>query len=346
MVLILDPVQAASIVSSQILPALKDAQLSSIPGFVQWIQPGNQPLDLETEKPPTRDPDEILRHVSIFGDWELRRWFPVKEAIVYHVPTVAGSMTLAALLIAAGFWNAANQRKAALAADQRVSFVNRVSHELRSPLTNILLNTDIAIDQAPDDEKLQRRLGLIREESGRLGRIVDNVLTFARLDRGNFESRTTRCVPAAVIAESVENFTPLFDRKQITYQLQNHATQPIQLDADTLAQIVGNLLSNVEKYAGLNSRVILTSDVKAHLLIVEVMDNGPGIPSEATERIFQPFERVHEKTSEGASGTGLGLAISRELANRSGGSLELLPTAKGASFRLTLPIQQPAADPA
>jgi len=71
-----------------------------------------------------------------------------------------------------------------------------------------------------------------------------------------------------------------------------------------------------------------------------VIDNGPGIPREARQRIFLPFERAGSRVDEGTSGTGLGLAISRDLAERMGGRLELLASERGASFRLVLPLHE------
>ena len=113
-----------------------------------------------------------------------------------------------------------------------------------------------------------------------------------------------------------------------------------RLGRDALSQILSNLLSNVEKYAGegAQARVHLAADAKQ--LTIEVEDDGPGIPREARQRVFLPFERAGSRVDEGASGTGLGLAISRDLAERMGGSLELLPTARGAKFRLVVPVSK------
>src|SRR5690606_23588560 len=107
--------------------------------------------------PPGAKPDEIVRHVSRFGDWTLHRFYPIRVAASYHGPTLAGSFSIAALLLAGGIAIAAWQRKATRLAAERVSFVNRVSHELRTPLTNLLLNTDLALDGLPvEDGKLRR----------------------------------------------------------------------------------------------------------------------------------------------------------------------------------------------
>jgi len=112
------------------------------------------------------------------------------------------------------------------------------------------------------------------------------------------------------------------------------------VDRDALSQILSNLLSNVEKYAGESAQALVTLSDHAGNLIVVVEDNGPGIPTEARTRIFLPFERAGSRVNEGATGTGLGLSISRDLARQMGGSLELLNAAQGAKFRLILPINE------
>ena len=98
--------------------------------------------------------------------------------------------------------------------------------------------------------------------------------------------------------------------------------------------------SNIEKYASSGKHAKTSLLEKGKQLIIEVSDHGPGIPHKEKERIFQPFERVHHRASEGSSGTGLGLAIARDLATRMNGTLELLENKSGCTFRLTLPAKQ------
>src|SRR5207249_4831827 len=113
-------------------------------------------------------------------------------------------------------------------------------------------------------------------------------------------------------------------------------TQPCLLDADAFAQILANLLSNVEKYVP-GGAVEMSGMLDDGALTVTVADQGPGIPAEAAERIFRPFERLDSRIHEGASGTGLGLAIARDLAATMGGTLRLLPATRGACFELRVP---------
>ncbi len=334
-VLLLDPAAAAGIATGELHQTPAASDLADEPGEIVWRSPVDAP------SPRTSRPDEILRHVSRFGDWTLERHYPVRVEVTWRMPVLAGSFALALLLAGGGIAIAASQRKAIRLAEERVSFVNRVSHELRTPLTNLLLNTDLALDGLPVDEgKLRRRLGLIREETGRLSRVVDNVLAFARIERGRHEAHSQSCDLGALIGEMRENFAPLFERKSIRCRYECAGGGSVPLDRDALAQILANLLSNVEKYAGESAEAHVAVSVADGQLVVEVTDNGPGIPPEARERVFRPFERAGSRVNEGASGTGLGLTISRELARGMGGRLELVPTPRGATFHLEIPMER------
>jgi signal transduction histidine kinase len=166
------------------------------------------------------------------------------------------------------------------------------------------------------------------------------VQTFARMERGKSETRPVACDVGKVVSELRENFAPLFERKSICCEFDCRLSGEIPLDRDALSQILSNLLSNVEKYAGESAKARVTISLENESVVIEVEDNGPGIPNDARKRIFLPFERAGSRVNEGATGTGLGLAISRDLAEQSGGKLELLPVSKGAKFRLILPLAE------
>ena len=336
--LLLNPLVAAEIVKRD-LSRMELSLPNDEPGALTWTAPGGKVFLTNGETDPAAKPDEILRHVSRFGDWTLQRFYPIRVVTRYRMPVLLGSFTLASLLLAGGIAIVSWQRKATRLAEQRVSFVNRVSHELRTPLTNLLLNTDLALDGLTvGDDKVRRRLGLIREETSRLSRIVDNVQTFARMERGKSGIRPATCDIGKVVGELRENFAPLFERKSICCEFDDRLTAEIAMDRDAFSQILSNLLCNVEKYAGESAKARVAISQEAGNLIVEVEDNGPGIPVEARKRIFLPFERVGSRVDEGATGTGLGLAISRDLAEQLGGTLELLTVFKGAKFQLVIPL--------
>jgi signal transduction histidine kinase len=115
--------------------------------------------------------------------------------------------------------------------------------------------------------------------------------------------------------------------------------EEVELDADALAQILSNLVSNVEKYASLGKLLRIAVSQSAESLEIKVADAGPGIGKRDCGRVFKPFGRLSTRTNDGVSGTGLGLTIARDLAQRMGGSLELEPSDSGAVFVVQLPAK-------
>lgn len=224
-------------------------------------------------------------------------------------------------------------------ARQRVSFVNQVSHELKTPLTNIRMYADLLENDLeridPEDEKAQSHLAVITSESSRLSRLINNVLTFARTNR-DVKAPLRRAHSVDQIIEQVlQQFGPSLRQLEIDVVLDLDAPQQVLVDSDVLEQMLGNLISNVEKYAASGRHLRLASRHKNNVSTVTVSDAGPGISASFAKRIFSPFERASDQIVA-ATGTGIGLSITRRLAQRHGGDLMLVDSAIGATFRLTL----------
>jgi signal transduction histidine kinase len=301
-------------------------------------------LVAESSVPPAeRSPDFAIALTSRWGAWQVLSWDRMVTIRSHHLATLIGSSALAVTLALAGIMLARAQRRSQRLAEQRVSFVNRVSHELGTPLTNMLLNLDLArelVDDAPAVAK--QRLALVEEETRRLARLTTNVLTFSRSERGSLQIKAERCVPDDVLGQVLDHFAPALERRGIVVEKHFLAGSPSLLDGDALAQIVANLISNVEKYAAGGSWLGIESTCVDGWLTVRVADQGPGIPNVDRERIFLPFERLADQVNEGSSGTGLGLSISRDLARRMGGTLVMKDTETGSLFELRVPCPSTA----
>lgn len=228
-------------------------------------------------------------------------------------------------------------------ARRRVSFVNQVSHELKTPLTNIRLYAEMAQEQAraAGEEKVVRHLEVVEAETSRLGRLIHNVLTFARQQREQLVVNPQPVVPDELLARVMEVWRPGLAAKGFKVVTVAGAPERRLMDPDAVEQMLGNLLSNVEKYAASGSWVKVATVQDAVETRLEVEDRGPGVPTAKQQAVFEPFVRLRQDLSEGVSGTGIGLAITRELARLHGGSVCLDAECRtGARFVIRLPAKQ------
>ena len=219
-------------------------------------------------------------------------------------------------------------------AEKRVQFVSQVSHELKTPLTNIRMYAEMLESQVEDAEQPKRYLQVITDESKRLTRLISNVLNFSHAPRIH-----KREIDAdAVIRQSIEHFTPSFEAKKLELNINLAVGETLHTDPDILEQILNNLLSNVEKYASNGKRLDISSEIKNNQFVVRIRDYGSGISRAERKHIFKPFYRIDDKITEGVSGTGIGLTIVLQQAEHLGGSLEYIDVNEGACFELKLPL--------
>ena len=264
------------------------------------------------------------------------------RSVLFNVFSAAVVLTLSVVALAYYFYreNAREMREAA----QRISFVNQVSHELKTPLTNIRMYAEMLEDELEEaDDRTRHRLGVITSESQRLSRLIGNVLTFSRKQRSALKLRRSPAVVDHVLANTIEHFAAPLRAKGMEVAFEANAPLEAQFDPDVVEQVVGNLLSNVEKYASSGKFVQISSSQKGDEVSVSVADDGPGIPARERRRIFDPFYRVSSRLTDGVAGTGIGLAIARDLARLHGGDLTLDSTQSGACFTFTFhaPRQNP-----
>lgn len=256
---------------------------------------------------------------------------PAALGVLFLILAVAIAMLAAAFLIVR------EHRRAMREAQQRVSFVNQVSHELKTPLTNIRMYTELLEQRITGkDPKAEQYTGILLSESRRLGRMIHNVLSFGKQGRGALRLHRAPGVPDETVSEVLEHFRPAFDRKHMQLHVEPGCPETVLYDRDAVEQILGNLLGNAEKYAGEGATVRVVTRREQDQVVLDVADNGPGIPEPFHEAVFKPFFRLDERLTQQASGAGIGLSIARDLARLHGGDLILVPTAKGACFRLTI----------
>jgi two-component system phosphate regulon sensor histidine kinase PhoR len=222
----------------------------------------------------------------------------------------------------------------------RRDFVANASHELRTPLTSIRGFVEALEDGAVRDARTaQRFLGKIHLHSDRMASLVEDLLELSRLESGERPPRWEEVSPAEVAEDVVASFSGLADRKGTTLVRKDLGERSVVTDADRLRRILENLVDNAVKYTPEGGRVELaTGPGPGGGAVLEVKDNGHGIPPEHLPRIFERFYRVDKARSRELGGTGLGLAIVKHLAEGMGASVTVQSeVGKGTCFTLTLP---------
>lgn len=230
-------------------------------------------------------------------------------------------------------------------ARQKTDFVSNVSHELKTPLTSIRMFSELLADGRVRDEAKQRNyLHIISAEAARLTRLINNVLDFARFERGEKKYNFADCDLAGVVRETAESYRPHLENNGFTLDCQfGDAPLPVRGDADALAQILVNLLSNAEKYSGKRKQIemaVLRHETPLPYAEVRVLDRGLGVPTGCEEKIFENFYRAHDSLASGIQGSGLGLTLARQMARAHGGDVVFERREGGGScFALRLPFK-------
>jgi signal transduction histidine kinase len=219
-------------------------------------------------------------------------------------------------------------------ARQKTDFVSNVSHELKTPLTSIRIFSEL-LAKNPDPDRQKRYSQIIVNESSRLTRLINNVLDFARMDRGETKYEREVFDLNALVRETLTNFRPNFASDGV-----DSSPLPVHGNRDAVAQVLLNLLSNAEKYG--DGRIDVTTRRSENgLATVQVSDRGPGVPHGSEEKIFEQFYRAHNSLSGGIQGAGLGLTLARRIARANGGDVIYEPHPGGGSqFSIKLTTAQ------
>ncbi len=282
--------------------------------------------------------------VAPLASWRLKYFVdPAARQPFSKLPILSALTIMACGLVALVIVFAREYTREIREARQRVNFVNQVSHELKTPLTNIrlyadLLELDLEQSDAANVEQSRGRLQVIVSESQRLSRLITNVLTLARSDRRQLQARPQWIAVDDRIRRVVERFQPALESREMEVRLDLNAPRQVWTDEDFLDQILGNLISNVERHAAQGRWLFIESRQDAERTTIHVVDRGPGIRAEWCDQIFEPFFRgpqTPEQSSE--TGTGIGLSISRRLARLQGGQLRCIPSDFGTTMELELP---------
>jgi signal transduction histidine kinase len=220
-------------------------------------------------------------------------------------------------------------------------FVSTVSHELRTPLTSVktslsLLGKGVAGEVT---EEMREFLGIALRNLERLIRLVDDLLDLSRIESGRLVTNVEPVALARVVTGAVDAVRGYSEARGARLEVTEGEPVTVTADGDRLEQVIVNLLSNAVKFSPTGGRVGLRWWLEDGQAVLEVSDEGPGIPAAQLETVFERFRQLGDTFARRSGGVGLGLAISRKIIEQFGGSLWVeSDEGEGARFFVRLEV--------
>jgi signal transduction histidine kinase len=228
--------------------------------------------------------------------------------------------------------------------ERRGAFVSAVTHELRTPLTTFRMYAEmLAEGMVSGAEKQREYLKTLHAEANRLSHLVENVLSFARLERGRQDLRREPTALGALLDRVAPRLEQRAEDANMKLQWSGDPAAretTLRTDPAVVEQVLFNLVDNACKYAaaGGDRRIHLQWELDDHNMRIRIRDHGPGISPREAKRLFRPFSKSAHDAAMTAPGVGLGLALCRRMARELGGELQFdAPADGGAAFVLRLP---------
>ncbi len=267
--------------------------------------------------------------VCIGGDVPGRRWLHLSLAAVR---SPAGAIETVVVVVR----DVTALREAAQAKEE---FLATVSHELRTPLTSLRgwVSTLLRPEFQPGEDERREIHERLMHQTGRLQRLVEDVLSVSSMDRGQFVVQAVPVGVDEVIEKALEEFRRQAPDRPVT-QVRAGLTGTALADAGRVEQVINNLVSNADKYSPRGTPIDVRVRREGDTVVVSVTDQGFGIPEDQREAVFERFHRLGDHMTREAQGTGLGLHIARRLVDAMGGRIWVdSRVGEGSTFTFTLP---------
>jgi heavy metal sensor kinase len=218
-------------------------------------------------------------------------------------------------------------------------FTSDAAHELRTPLTLIRSVGEVGLQNGGSVDEYREIIGSMLEEVDRLSRLLDSLLMICRADAGQIVLQRTTIPVLDLAHDAARLFEVLLEEKGLTLAVEGDALVTVEGDRPLLRQVLVNILHNAIKYSPPGGVVWVVVAFAEESCVIEIADDGPGIPPEHHAKIFDRFYRVDEGRSRNAGGAGLGLAIARWTIDAHGGVLSLRNRKEGGCiFRIQLRV--------
>ena len=287
---------------------------------------------------------------QILPRWEVAAYFLDPEALNASARTVLVTLSLIIVILVAAvgvgsFLIMRSVNYEIQIASRKTDFVSNVSHELKTPLTSIRMFSELLENSETYDAEVTRKYSsVISKESARLSRLINRLLDFSRLDRGEMRLLFESVDLGKLVTETVDDYRHQIESEGLAVEMEivPEASVNVSGDCDALSQVLLNLLTNTEKYAScggvVNVRLEAPDDGK---VILRVQDRGPGISKLHQRRIFEKFYRADDSISSGIEGSGIGLALSKQIIEKHEGQIWYARREGGGScFAIELPISK------
>ena len=200
-------------------------------------------------------------------------------------------------------------------------FLMSVGHDLRTPLTTVSGYVEVLQEGDLDSDEISRIAGVLDRETGRLKRLIEDLMLLARLESREFSIRNELVDVVAHLTETIETFRPRAEAARVALNFEPHGGGSVVIDPDRLDQLTGNLIENALRYTPEAGRVTVRLEVGATAVLLEVVDTGPGIQAEDLPHIFEKFYVARKYRRVRPEGSGLGLSIVHEIVSAMGGAI-------------------------
>lgn len=290
-----------------------------------------------------------------FAAREISRLLPRWEVVIYLanpqiISARARQISLSILLlvvilftviVVSGFVLLRSVNSEIRLAKQKTTFVTNVSHELKTPLTSIRLFAELLKERRqPDPSKQEKYLNIMLSEIERLTRLINNVLDFARMNKGTRNYSKKVCDCSELCRELIENQRVRLEHNGFKIEVE-YAEKPIltNIDSEAIKQAILNVISNAEKYSSQDKWIGITVSANSSNVNIAISDHGIGIDQSQSELIFKEFYRIDDSLTAKVQGTGLGLTITRQILRDHDGEITYRKNEPaGSVFVLTIPV--------
>ena len=287
------------------------------------------------------------RFPTTLYDWRLRvapRW-PDRDAVLARSRAraevvfvgISGAVCVTGLLVL-GF----ALRKERALGQLRSDFIANLSHELKTPLSLIRMFSElIALGKLKDSDSARQYGEIILRESDRLSHLIDNVMDFSRIERGEgLEMQPGNL--GEVVERVLDVYRHRLDREQVRLRTQIESALPqVRMDSNAIALVLLNLVENAVKYGGDAAEIAVRLGKKNGHVLLQVEDHGPGIPPDEQKRVFDRFYRMKSDLARPIRGAGIGLSLVRQIAEAHGGRVTLeSQIGRGSTFTVALPAAE------